>query len=210
LQRARAEHPEDAERMIEGIRAETGRMGRLVEDLLLLAGLDEGRPLLMAPVDLRETALRCAATSETVGPEWPVHVADGGPVEVLGDSGRLEQVLDNLLANVRAHTPAGTRTTLEVSVLDDEAVVVVADRGPGMSQEAVERVFERFYREDPSRSRATGGAGLGLAIVAAIVGAHGGRVDASSSVGTGTVVTVRLPLLAEPVAEDRLPVPVSD
>jgi two-component system, OmpR family, sensor kinase len=196
LQRARSEHPEDTERIVAGIRAETGRMGRLVEDLLVLAGFDEGRPLALAPVELRAVARRSVATASAVGPAWPVSLVDGGEVEVLGDPGRLEQVLDNLLANVRAHTPPGTRVSVTVARDEGEAVIRVADDGPGMEPDAVERAFERFYRADASRSRTTGGSGLGLAIVAAIVGAHGGRVAAASAVGVGTTVTIRLPVAA--------------
>jgi two-component system OmpR family sensor kinase len=103
-------------------------------------------------------------------------------------------VLDNLLANVRAHTPEGTPTTVRVARQDDEAVVEVIDRGPGMTDDQAAHAFERFYRADPSRSRAHGGAGLGLSIVAAIVTAHGGHVAAANRPGGGTVVTVHLPL----------------
>ena len=124
-------------------------------------------------------------TATTVGPGWPVRLDADEPVEVVGDAAGLRQVIDNLLANVRAHTPEGTAVTVRVARQGDEAVVEVADRGPGMTDDEATHVFERFYRADPSRSRVHGGTGLGLSIVAAIVAAHGGRVTAASAVGGG-------------------------
>ena len=115
------------------------------------------------------------------------------PIEVIGDATSLRQVIDNLLGNVRSHTPEGTTTRVSVEPDGAGAVVVVADDGPGMAPEQVAHVFERFYRSDPSRSRLHGGAGLGLSIVSAIVAAHGGTVTAASSLGNGTTFTVRLP-----------------
>jgi two-component system OmpR family sensor kinase len=120
------------------------------------------------------------------------------PVEVVGDRARLRQVLDNLLSNVRAHTPAGTNATVRIAADDTHAVIEVSDNGPGMSAEQAARAFERFYRADPSRSRLHGGAGLGLAIVAAIVETHGGGVDATSAAGGGATFTARLPLAGPP------------
>jgi two-component system, OmpR family, sensor kinase len=192
--------PEDLARVMAGIRAETGRMGHLVEDLLLLARLDEGRPLERKPLELVSLVTEAVETASAVGPEWPLTLEAGGPVEVTGDATRLRQVLDNLLANVRAHTPPGTPATVNVSTVDDEAVIEVADRGPGMTAEQAERVFERFYRADSSRSRQHGGTGLGLGIVAAIVSAHGGSVAASPAPGGGAVFTVRLPVVSQAVA----------
>jgi two-component system OmpR family sensor kinase len=111
----------------------------------------------------------------------------------MGDRDRLRQVLDNLLVNVRTHTPPGTSTTVRLSRLDDVAVVEVADNGPGLDDEQAAQVFERFYRADPSRSRVHGGAGLGLSIVKAIVTAHGGQVSAGAAPDGGAIFTVRLP-----------------
>jgi two-component system OmpR family sensor kinase len=116
-----------------------------------------------------------------------------GPVEVLGDRARLRQVFDNLLSNVRAHTPVGTSTVVRISERD-QAVIEVIDDGPGIAADHAERLFERFFRADPSRSRDTGGAGLGLSIVAAIVAAHGGTVEAAPASGRGSVFIVRIPL----------------
>ena len=192
--RAAVDHPEDLGRVIGGIQAESGRMGSLVEDLLLLARLDEGRPLERKPVELVAVSADAVAAARAVGPDWPVELRAERPVDITGDAARLRQVLDNLLANVRAHTPAGTTARVTVSEDGDEALVEVADDGPGLTAEEASRVFERFYRADPSRSRHHGGTGLGLGIVAAIVAAHGGKVDVSAAPGSGTTFRVHLPL----------------
>lgn len=168
-------------------------MEHLVADLLLLARLDEGQPLERKPLDLVAVVGQAVDTAKAVGPQWPVDIEASEPIEVTGDELRLRQVFDNLLANVRSHTPSGTATTVTISKNGSDAVVTVADRGPGLSADDAERVFERFFRADPSRSRTHGGSGLGLGIVAAIVGAHGGTVDASATDGGGTTITVRLP-----------------
>ena len=200
FERGARERPEDLTRVMTGIRDETARMGQLVEDLLLLARLDEGRPLESVPVDLARLAGDAVDTARTVGPGWPVTLSARRPVEVEGDEHRLRQVLDNLLANVRAHTPEGTPATVSVTTSAAGARVEVSDRGPGVEPEQAARLFERFYRADPSRSRSHGGAGLGLSIVAAIVTAHGGEVSAAPRPGGGTVVTVLLPRTHEPEA----------
>ncbi len=133
-------------------------------------------------------------TATTVGPQWPVQFTASHPVEVKADPVRLRQVIDNLLANVRAHTPAGTATTVHVDQIGAMAQIVVSDSGPGMPSEDAARVFERFYRADAARTRTHGGAGLGLSIVSAIVTGHGGTVSAASAPGQGMAVTVRLPV----------------
>jgi two-component system OmpR family sensor kinase len=187
--------PDDLSRVMTGIRSETARMGDLVEDLLLLARLDEGRPLERTPVELVSVAAQAVDASRAVGPAWSMQLDAAHPVEVTGDSTRLRQVFDNLLGNVRSHTPAGTATVVRVYVEDDHAVIEVADNGPGLDPEQASRVFERFYRVDASRSREHGGAGLGLAIVAAIVTAHGGTVTVGSSFEhSGAMFRVLLPL----------------
>jgi two-component system OmpR family sensor kinase len=114
-------------------------------------------------------------------------------VEIMGDATGIRQVIDNLLGNVRAHTPPGTTARVSVEKLGGGAVIRVADNGPGMDPQEAEHIFERFYRSDPSRSRLHGGAGLGLSIVSAIVASHGGSVSAESRVGSGTTFTVRFP-----------------
>ena len=209
FERGAGTRPDDLARVMAGIRAETGRMGELVEDLFLLARLDEGRPLQANPVELVGVASEAVAAAGAVGPAWPVRLQADRPVEVVGDATRLRQVVDNLLANVRAHTPEGTRVTVRVSQRGDDAVVEVADNGPGLTAEQAAKVFERFYRADPSRSRAHGGSGLGLAIVAAIVGAHHGRVEVLPTPGGGATFAITMPLLAPSVGGNRDSVPVA-
>ena len=200
----------DFARVVDNIRDETARMGTLVQDLLLLARLDEGRPMACAPTELVSLVAGAVHAATTVGPDWPVTLRADEPVEVCGDGEKLRQVVANLLGNVRAHTPAGTETIVALRVDGETAVIEVADNGPGLTPDQAGRVFERFYRADPSRSRAHGGAGLGLAIVAAIVAAHGGTVSAAPAASGGAVFTVRLPRLAvhdgdEPAAEPDAP-----
>jgi two-component system OmpR family sensor kinase len=184
----------ELDRAMSGISLESARMGHLVEDLLTLARLDEGLPLEQKPVELVKLSADAVHTAAAVGPDWPVRLEAARPVEVTGDPLRLRQVLDNLLSNVRAHTPIGTTTVVRVSQTEDEAIVEVTDSGPGLDDEQRSRVFERFYRADPSRSRLKGGAGLGLSIVNAIVTAHGGTVRAVSLPGQGASFSVHLPL----------------
>jgi two-component system OmpR family sensor kinase len=124
---------------------------------------------------------------------------------VLGDRNRLRQIVDNLLSNVRAHTPPGAPVRVRVGPLNGHAVVEIDDSGPGFSADVGERVFERFYRADRSRSRATGGIGLGLSIVAAVAQAHGGRVSAESESGAGATFRIELPLAGEGNANDNAP-----
>jgi two-component system, OmpR family, sensor kinase len=198
--RGASEQKEDLERLMGGIRSETSRMERLVADLLLLARLDEGRPMEQRSVDLVALCAEAVQTASTVGPEWPLTFEATHPIEVMGDATSLRQLVDNLLGNVRAHTPPGTSARVSADSDQAEAVIAVADDGPGMTPEETEHVFERFYRSDPSRSRTHGGAGLGLSIVSAIVAAHGGTVTATG--GTGTTFTVRLPIAPHPVEAD--------
>jgi signal transduction histidine kinase len=200
FERGAAQNADDLPRVVSGIRTETARMERLVTDLLTLARLDEGAPLQILPTELVGLCAEAVHTATTVGPAWPVTFTADHPVEVLGDATRLRQVVDNLLANVRAHTPEGTTATVRVDQVGATARVVVHDDGPGMPSEDAARVFERFYRVDPARGRVHGGTGLGLSIVSAIVTAHGGTVSADSAPGHGMTVTVSLPVLADVVA----------
>ncbi len=193
FERGAGTRSEDLPRIAAGIRTETARMDRLVSDLLTLARLDEGVPMEREPVELVALVSEAVHTATAVGPQWPVQFWAPHPVEVMGDEDRLRQVVDNLLANVRAHTPEGTTTTVRVDQVGDQAEIEVQDTGPGMSGEEASRIFERFYRSDPARARTRGGSGLGLSIVVAIVDAHGGTVTASSAPGQGTTVTVRIP-----------------
>ncbi len=184
--------PDDLERAMTGISRESERMTLLVEDLLLLARLDEGRPLERAPVELDEVVAEAVDSAVAVDPDRPVDL-EAEPVVVLGDRERLRQVLDNLLSNVRAHTPAGSPVRVRVGSENGLAVIEVSDTGPGMTSDEAARVFERFYRSDTSRSRATGGVGLGLSIVAAVTEAHGGSVSAHSTPGDGATFRITFP-----------------
>jgi two-component system OmpR family sensor kinase len=193
--------PEALDRAMGRIGAEASRMGRLVEDLLLLARLDQQRALDQERVDLVALAHEAATDFAAIAPHRPFTTAWDGEAVVLGDRVRLRQVIDNLLTNARTHTPPETPVHLAVRRDGDLAELIVADKGPGIPPAAKERVFERFWRGDPGRSRARGGTGLGLSIVASIVAAHGGTVDLASAPGEGTTFTVRLPLapLTRPV-----------
>ncbi|WP_233265368.1 sensor histidine kinase [Leifsonia sp. AG29] len=190
------ELPADVTRSVGRIESEATRMTSLVEDLLLLARLDEGRELDHDPVDLSLLLIDAVSDAHAAGPghEWAIDLPEE-PVEVLGDAPRLHQVVMNLLANARVHTPEGTKVTAALAVDPEarEAVITVADDGPGIPEGLESTLFERFARGDSSRNRATGSTGLGLAIVQAVVEAHGGTVGVTSVPGD-TVFTVRLPL----------------
>ena len=175
---------------------ESVRMASLVDDLLLLARLDEGRPLARAPVDLGVLGVDAAADARAIAPDRVVSADVTADVTVEGDEDRLRQVLGNLVGNALEHTPAGTAVSVRVHNGGSRAVVEVHDDGPGMTDELAARAFERFSRADGSRSRNRGGAGLGLAIVQAIVVAHGGTVGLSSGPADGTTVRVELPRAA--------------
>ncbi len=185
--------PRDLAKSMQRIEAEASRMGVLVDDLLLLARLDQGRPLEREEVDVSQIATDAAESARAIDPERPINLLSDGPAFVTGDGGRLRQVVDNLLDNTRVHTPDGTPVSVSISREDDHVVLSVADEGPGLPPDVAPRVFERFYRGDPARSRGTGGAGLGLSIVSAIVEAHGGTVSATSNNGKGAAFEVRLP-----------------
>jgi two-component system, OmpR family, sensor kinase len=183
----------ETERVMSGIEHESARMARLVEDLLLLARFDERRPIQAEPVELAGLAMEAVETARVVGPQWPIVVEAANVVETTGDPLALRQVMDNLLKNVRSHTPPGTKTTVRIERIGDEGVLEVEDEGPGLSEVESSLVFERFFRADPSRSRDTGGAGLGLAIVASIVQAHGGTVEVAAGAKGGARFRVTLP-----------------
>ncbi|NYI04922.1 sensor histidine kinase [Allostreptomyces psammosilenae] len=177
------------------IESEAARMTSLVEDLLLLARLDAGRPLEREEVDLARLAADAVGDAHAAAPdrEWRLELPGPGcPVTVLGDATRLHQVLANLLGNARSHTPPGTRVTTEVIGRAGEVMLRVADDGPGIPADLLPHVFERFARADSSRSRAAGSTGLGLSIVAAVVHAHGGHAEVTSRPGR-TAFTVYLP-----------------
>jgi two-component system, OmpR family, sensor kinase len=194
--------PEDLAKSMTNIEAEASRMGVLVDDLLLLARLDQGRPLEQEPVDLTAVVSDAVESARAIEPDRRIDLSVDDGFEVVGDAGRLRQVMDNLLDNARVHAP-GAPVRVAVRSEGPEAVLEVADDGPGIDPEVASRIFERFTRGDPSRSRGTGGAGLGMSIVAAIVEAHGGNVTAASrSEGAGTTVLVRIPKEGPPPAPD--------
>ena len=193
---------------------EARRMGALVEDLLLLARLDQGRPLERVPVPLDEIVADAVRDARAVEPDRPIDLASE-PVVVDGDEMRLRQVVGNLLANARVHTPPGTPVRVEVTASaageagggGGTARLVVADSGPGMEADVADRVFERFYRADASRARSAGGAGLGLSIVAAVAQSHGGRAGVETAPGQGSRFVVELPLAGAAPAGGAGPAP---
>lgn len=204
--RQRADLPADTAFALARVEAEAARMSGLVEDMLLLARLDAGRDLELGEVDLTELTVNAVSDARAAGPEhvWRLSLPDDTPVLARGDGVRLHQVVANLLANARTHTPAGTVVELTLSRTATTAVITVTDNGPGVPPELVATVFERFTRADRARSR-TGGntsTGLGLAIVAAVVDAHHGRVTVDSHPGR-TVFTVELPAI--PAAQESGP-----
>jgi len=191
-----------ATRRIEG---EAARMAALVDDLLLLARLDQGRPLAREPVDVAAIVRELGADARLLEPARPIEVdVPDEPVLVLGDEDRLRQVLTNLLGNVRRHTDARAFCALRVRATDADVLVTVADHGSGMASADAEHAFDRFYRADAARGRDSGGSGLGLAIAKAIVDAHAGTIELATAPGAGTSVTVRLPPVRRDVAAAAL------
>ncbi|WP_246465134.1 sensor histidine kinase [Ruania alkalisoli] len=180
------------------IESEAIRMGSLVNDLLALARLDEGRDLRRDEVDLTAIARDAVGDLKALDPSRPVELLASGPVRVTGDADRLRQVVTNLIGNVVQHTPAGTPVELHTGTIDGDAMLAVVDHGPGVPTRDANRIFERFYRPDTSRTRSSGGSGLGLAIVATIVAAHGGTVAHQPTPGGGATITVRLRRSATP------------
>jgi two-component system, OmpR family, sensor kinase len=193
--------PEEAAKLVRRIEDEAARMGLLVEDLLLLARLDQERPLDQTPVELPVIAMDAVQAARVVAPERRIEleIAEGaGPLVALGDDARLRQVVGNLMTNAITHTPPDASVTLRLrSEPGNIGVIEVSDTGPGLAPDKLERVFERFYRADAARTRradGTTGTGLGLAIVAALVAAHRGTVQVESEPGRGATFRVRLPL----------------
>jgi two-component system OmpR family sensor kinase len=193
FRRGAAERPDDLAKAMQRIEDEGARMGELVDELLLLAQLDRGLPLHHDLVDLREVAVAAVDAARAAEPERPVDLVAPSSARVVGDEMRLRQIVDNLLANGRTHTPPLTRLHVRIAAADSEVLLEVADEGPGVPKEEAERIFERFYRTDRSRSRAQGGVGLGLAIAHSLVVAHGGRLEYRPRPGGGAVFRVALP-----------------
>ncbi len=200
--------PDELDRIMRRVEKEAARMGLLVEDLLLLARLDQQRPLARQPVDLLSLAADAVGDARLLAPSRTIDlsVQPGAAFLVIGDEARLRQVIGNLMSNALTHTPDGTPIEVSISsgVIDPRvsdptpAVILdVADHGPGMSQEQARRVFERFYRADQARTRTTGGSGLGLAIVAALVAVQGGLASVRTTEGQGATFRISLPLAPE-------------
>lgn len=202
--------PDGVRRALQRVEAEAARMGVLVDDLLLLARLDAGRPLAREPVDLARLVIDATSDAQAASRDhrWMLELPED-PLVVTGDTHRLHQVLANLLANARTHTPAGTTVTVVLTAADDasgSARLQVCDDGPGISEDLQRRVFERFVRADASRTRSTGSTGLGLSIVAAVVAAHGGQVQVTSRPGR-TCFEVLLPRPAGERTQRAVPTP---
>jgi two-component system OmpR family sensor kinase len=196
----------DVDRIMQRVEQESARMGVLVEDMLLLARLDQQRPIERRPVDLLTLAADAVQDARMIAPNRKIEltVGSGAAFLVLGDEARLRQVISNLMSNALAHTPDGTPIDVRILAHGPDGrlpvpsvTIEVDDHGPGLSKEQAERVFERFYRADQARGRKTGGAGLGLAIVAALVDAHGGAVGVDTAPGSGAMFWITLPLAAE-------------
>jgi two-component system OmpR family sensor kinase len=206
LQQGEAASHAELTRLMARIQQEATRMGLLVEDLLLLARLDEDRPLDRQPVDLSSIAAEAVQVARSLPRGHTLTLlASPDPVIVSADSGRLRQIIDNLISNAFQHTPAGTTVTITVDVIPGHGQLLVTDNGPGMTTEQASRVFERFYRTDHARSRTRGGTGLGLSIAAALVDAHRGTITVDTRPGHGAAFRVRLPLAtaSSASAEDR-------
>lgn len=172
-------------------------MTGLVEDMLLLARLDQGRPLERESVDLAQIANDSCHDARVVAPTRQITVDAAGPIVVAGDEQRLRQVVGNLVRNAIVHTPPTTPVEVSVAARDGHAVVAVVDHGRGLDKDVAARVFEPFFRADAGRSRDRGGSGLGLSIVAAVVAAHSGAVDVTETPGGGATFTVELPLAGQ-------------
>ena len=202
----------DLDRVMGRVEGEAARMGQLVDEMLLLARLDQHRELVRAPVDLLALAVDAVHDARALDPGRPVELAaPPQPPVVLGDEARLRQVLVNLLGNALTHTPPGTPVTVRLRPGPAAGTVLleVADRGPGLTPEQASHVFERFYRGDTARTRTSGGTGLGLSIVAALAEAHGGRVGVTATPGGGATFLVELPLTPDTPERQRGVKPVT-
>ncbi len=202
LRRGAGQHPEDLEKSISRIESEATRMAGLIDDLLLLARLDEQRPLTRSRTDLALVARDAVDDAQAREPDRPLTVDADRAVIVSGDEQRLRQIVTNLLENAQVHTPAAAPVRVEIAIRDGMGVLAVIDSGPGIDPDQAPHVFERFYRGTPPGSGdaapRTGGSGLGLAIVKTIAEAHGGSVTVRSDPGEGARFEIVLPLAAEP------------
>jgi two-component system OmpR family sensor kinase len=199
------------DRIMERVEQESSRMGGLVEDMLVLARLDQQRPVERRPVDLLTLAVDAVQDARIVAPSRSIDltVGTGAAFLVLGDEPRLRQVISNLMNNALTHTPDGSPISVRILTGYQQgtpavpcAILEVADHGPGLTPEQANRVFERFYRADQARGRRTGGSGLGLAIVQALIAAHGGTVSLDTAPGQGATFRITLPLAPEALATE--------
>jgi len=189
---------EKTKELVGRIEKESIRMGSLVEDLLLLARMDEARPHTLEPVDLTHLIEESVASALAAGPDHPIEVDVPADLYVLGDTKRIHQALGNLLANARTHTPSGTLIKVSAATNEIETTIAVKDSGPGLSESDQIRIFERFFRVDPSRARHAGeGSGLGLSIVDAVMKAHSATVSVDSEIGKGSTFTLHFPINSE-------------
>jgi two-component system OmpR family sensor kinase len=183
---------EKTQELIARIEKESMRMGYLVEDLLMLARMDQSRELVISDVNLSELVQEAVTSAQAAGPDHTITTNISAGVATKGDADKIYQVVTNLLANARAHTPAGTKITVSTFTDGKDSFVTVADNGPGLSGEDQARIFERCYRVDASRQRnSRDGSGLGLSIVDAVMRAHGGDVSVDSELGKGAAFTLR-------------------
>ena len=193
----------DTKQLLSRIEGESIRMGSLVEDLLLLARLDQAREMAHLPVDIAQVTKDAVASAQVAGPDHEISLSGNlDELYTLGDQHRIHQVVANLLANARTHTPAGTQIAVSIAEGSDGVRIAVSDNGPGLSEDDQKRIFERFYRADSSRVRIDGeGSGLGLSIVDAVMKAHGGSVTVDSEVGKGSTFTLFFPQATESVTD---------
>jgi signal transduction histidine kinase len=205
LQQGHAASPDELLRLMTLIQHEASRMGRLVEDLLLLAKFDTDRPLDRRHADLASIAAQAVQAARIINPDRPVTLLACDPVIVYADTERLRQVIDNLIGNAIQHTPPGSAVTVSVTSTTGTAEITVVDNGPGMTPKQAAHVFERFYRTDTARDRARGGTGLGLSIAASLAAAHGGDITVDTNPGQGAAFHLRLPLAASVESETRSP-----
>ena len=197
LRRGASESPSDSDLARRRIEEESVRMSTLVDDMLLIARLDQGRPLETRPTNLQAIARDAVDDARAVAPQREITLHADQPIVVSGDDTRLRQVVGNLMRNALVHTPPSTPIEVAVTTEDSVARMSVTDHGPGLGSDQLERIFEPFYRADPSRSRDSGGAGLGLSIVNAVVVAHGGHVTVRETSGGGATFEVELPLASK-------------
>jgi len=204
---------QDMDRIMERVEQESSRMGGLVEDMLVLARLDQQRPVERRPVDLLTLAADAVQDARIVAPSRSIDltVGTGAAFLVLGDEPRLRQVISNLMSNALTHTPDGSPISVRIftgyqqgNPAVPSAIVEVSDHGPGLTPEQASRVFERFYRADQARGRRTGGNGLGLAIVQGLIAAHGGTVSLDTAPGHGATFRITLPLAPEALATEAI------